>query len=74
MDDKLYREVSVFITFDINEEPINNFSKIFENAKDIDRLSLITVLIQRASYYYREIMYKEALAYLKKSNIIRILI
>ncbi|CAF3166871.1 unnamed protein product [Rotaria sp. Silwood2] len=58
MDDKLYREVSVFITFDINEEPINNFSKIFENAKDIDRSSLITVLIQRASYYYREIMYK----------------
>ncbi|CAF3207780.1 unnamed protein product, partial [Rotaria socialis] len=42
------------------------FSKILENAKDIEQSSFITVLIQRATCYYREKMCKEALVDLKK--------
>ncbi|CAF1382849.1 unnamed protein product [Rotaria magnacalcarata] len=66
MDKKLYHEASVYMTFGKNKGAINKFSKILENAKDIGQSSCITVLIQRATCYYREKMCKEALVDLKK--------
>ncbi|CAF3620019.1 unnamed protein product [Rotaria socialis] len=66
MHEKLYHEASVYMTFGKNKGAINKFSKILENAKDIEQSSFITVLIQRATCYYREKMCKEALVDLKK--------
>ncbi|CAM4963998.1 unnamed protein product [Rotaria socialis] len=68
MDKNLFHEASVCMTFGKNKGAINKFSKILENAKNIEESSFITALIQRATCYYREKMCKEALVDLKKMD------
>ncbi|CAF4219714.1 unnamed protein product [Rotaria socialis] len=75
MHEKLYHEASVYMTFGKNKGAINKFSKILENAKNIEESSFITALIQRATCYYREKMCKDGyncskrIAYLKKLDL-----
>ncbi|CAF4627182.1 unnamed protein product [Rotaria sp. Silwood1] len=66
MDDILFHDALVFEAYHKDKEAINTWSKILENGKNIDRPTMVSVLIQRASCYYREKMYKEALVDFKE--------